>query len=52
MVLTAEEKRVILFVVIAFLLGLAVKFDRDGHPEAHPGKDKHAVTAWLNDASG
>jgi hypothetical protein len=31
-VLTAEEKRVITFVIAAFLLGLATKCYRDAHP--------------------
>jgi hypothetical protein len=33
-VLTPEEKRVIVFVLTAFILGLAVKHYRDTHP--HP----------------
>jgi hypothetical protein len=33
-VLTPEEKRVIIFVLTAFILGLAVKHYRDTHP--HP----------------
>jgi hypothetical protein len=33
-VLTSEEKRVIVFVLTAFVLGLAVKHYRDTHP--HP----------------
>lgn len=33
MVLTAQEKQVILFVVATFLLGITVKFYRDRHPQ-------------------
>jgi hypothetical protein len=41
LVLTKEEKRIVLFVVSAFLLGLAVKFYRDRHPQpVQPGERK------------
>lgn len=44
MVLTKDEKCVILFVVIAFLLGLAVKFYRDRHPHPNgPQKQGHVL---------
>jgi len=33
LVLTAEEKRVISFVIAAFILGLGTKCYRDRHPE-------------------
>ena len=43
-VLTKRERGVILFVVIAFLLGLAVKVYRDHHPPAEPPqKRSHAL---------
>jgi hypothetical protein len=43
-VLTKREKSVILFVVIAFLLGLAVKVYRDHHPPAErPQNRSHAL---------
>ncbi|HJX24844.1 MAG TPA: hypothetical protein VJ252_01705, partial [Chthoniobacterales bacterium] len=32
-VFTPEEKRVIVFVLIAFILGLATKHYRDAHPQ-------------------
>ncbi|HJT80088.1 MAG TPA: hypothetical protein VJ719_02730 [Chthoniobacterales bacterium] len=35
-VLTKQEKRIILFVVFAFLLGLAVKTYRETHPQSPP----------------
>jgi hypothetical protein len=41
-VLTKEEKNVLLFVVIAFLLGLTVKIYRDHHEKPFPPK-RHAV---------
>ncbi|HJX98452.1 MAG TPA: hypothetical protein VJ281_06210 [Chthoniobacterales bacterium] len=45
-VLTAEEKRVISFVVAALLLGTGTKYYRDSHPKTpiQPGK-KHAQKA-------
>jgi hypothetical protein len=43
-VLTKREKGVILFVVIVFLLGLAVKVYRDHHPPAERSqKRSHAL---------
>jgi hypothetical protein len=35
-VFTAEEKRAVCFVLIAFVLGLATKFYRDRHPAPLP----------------
>jgi hypothetical protein len=44
MVLTKDEKCVILFVVIALLLGLAAKFYRDRHPQPdRPQKRSHVL---------
>lgn len=45
LVLTSEEKRVIIFVVAAFLLGVATKCGRDVHPRT-PVKieKKHEVS--------
>ena len=40
LVLTPEEKRVILFVVAAFLLGLGTKCYRDTHPRPPVQLDK------------
>jgi hypothetical protein len=40
LVLTPEEKRVILFVVAAFLLGLGTKCYRDTHPRPPVPTDK------------
>jgi hypothetical protein len=39
-VLTPEEKRVISFVIVAFLLGLGAKCYRDAHPQTPPAIDK------------
>jgi hypothetical protein len=39
-VLTPEEKRVVVFVVAALLLGLGTKCYRDTHPQAPPKIDK------------
>lgn len=36
-VLTAEEKRVVCFVMLAILIGLAVKRYRHAHSDSHPG---------------
>ena len=36
LVLTRQEKRIIVFVLIAFLLGLAVKTYRETHPQIEP----------------
>lgn len=36
LVLTKQEKRIVLFVVIAFLLGLAVKTYRETHSQSEP----------------
>jgi len=41
LVLTPEEKRVILFVVAAFLLGLGTKCYRDTHPRPVQLDKKH-----------
>jgi hypothetical protein len=42
-VLTAEEKRVITFVIAAFLLGLGTKCYRDAHPQLPASiEKKHA----------
>jgi hypothetical protein len=35
-VLTAEEKRVVCFVMLAILIGLGVKQYRRNHPSNHP----------------
>ena len=35
-VLTAEEKRVVCFVMLAILIGLGVKQYRHTHPTSHP----------------
>jgi hypothetical protein len=49
-VLTPEEKRVLAFVLVAFVLGLGAKHYRDTHPQAPPSTDKkhpwrtHATT--------
>jgi hypothetical protein len=49
-VLTPEEKRVLAFVLVAFVLGLGAKHYRDTHPQAPPSIDKkhpwrmHATT--------
>ncbi len=40
LVLTPEEKRVILFIVAAFLLGLGTKCYRDTHPRPPVQLDK------------
>jgi len=40
LILTPEEKRVILFVVAAFLLGFGIKCYRDTHPNAPAPMDK------------
>jgi hypothetical protein len=42
-VLTREEKNILLFVVIVFLLGLAVKLYREWHPNAVPIKKARAA---------
>jgi hypothetical protein len=39
-VLTPEEKRVLVFVLMAFVLGLGAKHYRDTHPQAPPSIDK------------
>ena len=39
-VLTPEEKRVISFVVAAFILGLGTKYYRDTHPQLPMQMDK------------
>lgn len=39
-VLTAEEKKVVAFVLLALFLGLATKRYRDAHPLAPPAIDK------------
>jgi hypothetical protein len=43
-VLTREEKRVILFVVVAFALGVATKLYRDTHPPAPAKINKPSVS--------
>jgi hypothetical protein len=40
LVLTAEEKRVIVFIFVAFVLGLAAKHYRAAHPQPLPDFDK------------
>jgi len=40
LVLTSEEKRVISFVLIAFVLGLGTKCYREAHPQSVPDVDK------------
>ncbi|HYR23227.1 MAG TPA: hypothetical protein VEP30_09945 [Chthoniobacterales bacterium] len=40
LVLTPEEKRVITFVIAAFILGLATKCYRDTHPQPPVQMDK------------
>jgi hypothetical protein len=48
-VLTPEEKRVILFVVAAIVLGIGAKYYRDKHPQPIPYVDpKHP---WRKDAT-
>jgi len=53
LVLTGQEKRIILFVVIAFLLGLAVKTYRETHSPTKPAvqavKKSHAKQAPSDD---
>jgi len=45
LVLTREEKKVIAFVLIAFLLGAATKHYRDAHPQPQQKIDKkHAAS--------
>ncbi|HWX18053.1 MAG TPA: hypothetical protein VNY07_15865 [Chthoniobacterales bacterium] len=39
-VLTPEEKRVLVFVLVAFVLGLGAKHYRDTHPQPPPHIDK------------
>jgi len=39
-VLTAEEKRVIAFVITAFVLGLGTKCYRDAHPQSPDSIEK------------
>jgi hypothetical protein len=39
-VLTPEEKRVLVFVLVAFVLGLGAKHYRDTHPQPPPYIDK------------
>jgi hypothetical protein len=39
--LTSMEKRVVLFVLAAFVLGLVTKCYRDGHPTRAPEKFNH-----------
>jgi hypothetical protein len=43
-VLTPEEKRVAVFVIVAFLLGLGTKCYRDAHPQTPPAIDKKHAT--------
>lgn len=43
-VLTSEEKRVVIFVLAAFLLGLGTKYYRDTHPAPIPDKSKTSVS--------
>jgi hypothetical protein len=42
-VLTPEEKRVVVFVLAAFLLGLCTKYYRDTHPAPIPAKAQKNV---------
>jgi hypothetical protein len=42
-ILTPEEKRVIVFVVVAFSLGLVVKHYRQSHPRLLPADQKPHV---------
>jgi hypothetical protein len=56
LVLTPEEKRVIVFVFIAFILGLATKHYRDVHPQAPAKLDQkhphsHAERGPLSPSS-
>jgi hypothetical protein len=44
LVLTPEEKRVVIFVLVAFLLGLGTKYYRDTHPTLVPDKAKTNVS--------
>jgi hypothetical protein len=49
LVLTPEEKRVIVFLVAAFVLGIGAKYYRDKHPQPIPYVDpKHP---WRKDAT-
>ena len=45
--LTAIEKRVALFVVVAFVLGLITKCYRDAHPSPAPSHSKTTTTERL-----
>jgi hypothetical protein len=47
-VLTPEEKRVISFVIVAFLLGLGTKCYRDAHPQAPLAIDKKHLRTGKN----
>jgi hypothetical protein len=49
-VLTREEKRVILFVVVAFTLGVATKLYRDTHLHAPDKIDKPSVSHAQDDS--
>jgi hypothetical protein len=50
LILTPEEKRVILFIVAAFLLGLGTKCYRDTHPRPPDYIDKRHP--WSKSATG
>lgn len=45
LVLTPEEKRALLFVIAAFLLGLATKHYRDQHRQTPPSSVEHTQPA-------
>jgi hypothetical protein len=46
-ILTSEEKRVVLFILIAFFLGLAVKHYRDTHPHPITPPSKKAYRSHI-----
>lgn len=46
-VLTAEEKRVICFVLLAFLIGFGTKYYRDKHPQPLPPPSKSSASAKV-----
>jgi len=54
--LTSIERRVVLFVAAAFVLGLATKCYRDAHPspapvETHPGRTVTSLTRNTSEAN-
>ncbi|MFN2542669.1 MAG: hypothetical protein ABR514_10965 [Chthoniobacterales bacterium] len=49
LVLTPEEKRVIIFILAAFVLGLGTKCYRERHPQ--PGPSTDAKHPWRHEES-